>query len=177
MLSPSMWRCVHFNQIMGIKRNILFCGPGSEIPEWFSFKNVGNSLTFHQHILDLSTSKLLGFAFSVVLQDKTWNSPICLRIGLNGKIFNFGQVTEIPMEFENVIIFYYPIDYFTDDVLMEMSGVDFHVCFTRDENPGKFGFYTTDRPIEPALEVKQCGARLIYEEDIGTNGEKHDDLT
>ncbi|KAL4594239.1 hypothetical protein ACB092_12G006500 [Castanea dentata] len=147
--------------------------PGSEIPKWFSHKNVGGSVNL-QVPSDLLGNKLIGIAVCAIfvfrkhhplhqlhIQDYgDWigtHEILCSIGGSIGSMFvilseEFGKI-----ESYQLWLHYFPSTYFGEDWKELLNQVDAN-GFSQIEV--KF------EPFGPGLEVTKCGAHLVFERDI-----------
>ncbi|XP_070663334.1 disease resistance-like protein DSC1 isoform X2 [Malus domestica] len=148
---------------------------GSEIPKWFNNQSVGHSLNVE--LPPLSCTNWLGIAFCLVFQFQGprqnveptyWYWIIRLRSGrfvghkIRGMLFHWNTLCNTSPVLENLWVFYLPRKY----------------CFPREDyHQDQFLFQiTTNFEFERYLiadlekvkkcEVKKCGARLVYEQDL-----------
>ncbi|KAF3456165.1 hypothetical protein FNV43_RR00815 [Rhamnella rubrinervis] len=136
--------------------------PGNEIPSWFTHKVMGSSSTSLPLCPNWCTNKWMGFALSVCFADtggviyvRSWS----WEIKINQEDWGFGHV-HWPVRYVDgrnfnnghIWLLYLPRDtYFRSEWHEKSGGIQFSFKPTSEFE---------------RLEFKQCGVRLVYEQDI-----------
>ena len=137
--------------------------PGSEIPKWLSHKNVGTSVNL-QVPSDLLCNKLMGIVVCLVLvfrQHHHNTHELICSIYANGCKTGFSRL-HLPKEYGKIkscqlILLFLPSIYFGNDWKERLNVVDAN------------GLTQIEVKFETeglGLEVTECGANLVFEQDI-----------
>ncbi|XP_062022451.1 TMV resistance protein N-like [Rosa rugosa] len=145
----------------GPKWKFDFVAPGNEIPEWYNHQTVGSSITVEQHSGWFS-DKFMGFASCVVFRLLKPLTPlvrwsIICTLRANGKDITdegpwFGGKWGQP-ESDHIWLLYAPRDGYC--FKNEWQDIYYHLVFSFDTLMG-----------EEIVQVKKCGVRMVYEEDV-----------
>ncbi|XP_062018724.1 disease resistance protein RUN1-like isoform X1 [Rosa rugosa] len=141
-----------------------FVAPGNEIPEWYNHQSVGSSITVELHP-GWFTNKWMGFAGCAVFglikplpPGVEWT--ICCLLTANGESWGqcgLGKWGE-PM-LDHIWLFFMHRDTEASTFKHEWQDIYYQLEFA-------FKFTTADMKKVEAPQVKKCGVRMIYEEDV-----------
>ncbi|KAH9725548.1 Disease resistance-like protein DSC1 [Citrus sinensis] len=166
-----------------VRKKIPFSGskgyillPGSEIPEWFSFKSEGSSMTLEMTPDFFNKNRVLGFAFSAIVGFGDHQDVRKARFKL------FWEIKVKPKDCDShviqrslAIIRYVESDHLLlgDDFFDDK---DFFTFWENNWVPEAIQFYFKEEPGYEILEyclVKKCGIHLLYVPDStdSTEGE------
>ncbi|XP_062018721.1 TMV resistance protein N-like isoform X1 [Rosa rugosa] len=155
----------HWGSSVHSTRNFSFIGPGNEIPEWYNHQSVGSSVTVELHPGWFS-NKWTGFAFCVVFRLLNPLPPL-VKMSImcswtaNGQSLSsfglgFGEEWGLPVLDHTWFTFLPRVGFFEEwqDIYYQLL-ISFHFCHV-------------DAAIinEEILQVKNCGVRMVYEEDV-----------
>ncbi|XP_040363857.1 TMV resistance protein N isoform X2 [Rosa chinensis] len=155
----------HWGSSVHSTRNFSFIGPGNEIPEWYNHQSVGSSVTVELHPGWFS-NKWTGFTFYVVFRLLNPLPPLVKMAIMcswtaNGQSLSsfglgFGEEWGLPVLDHTWFTFLPRVGFFEEwqDIYYQLL-ISFHFCHV-------------DAAIinEEILQVKNCGVRMVYEEDV-----------
>ncbi|PRQ22385.1 hypothetical protein RchiOBHm_Chr6g0249691 [Rosa chinensis] len=140
--------------------NFNFVAPGDEIPKWYNHQSLGSLITIELHP-GWFTNKWMGFTFCVVFRllnplPPLFQWSIKCSLKSNGKVYgrcgtSFGRQWGQPV-LDHIWFFCGHRDYFIHR--LEWQDIYQHLEFSFKFNPGE------------CQQVKKCGVRMIYEEDV-----------
>ncbi|KAK9200074.1 hypothetical protein WN944_015269 [Citrus x changshan-huyou] len=149
--------------------------PGSEIPEWFSFKSEGSSMTLEMTPDFFNKNRVLGFAFSAIVGFGDHQDVREARFKL------FWEIKVKPKDWDShviqrslAIIRYVESDHLLlgDDFFDDK---DFFTFWENNWVPEAIQFYFKEEPGYEILEyclVKKCGIHLLYVPDSTDSTER-----
>ncbi|KAH9781647.1 Disease resistance-like protein DSC1 [Citrus sinensis] len=149
--------------------------PGSEIPEWFSFKSEGSSMTLEMTPDFFNKNRVLGFAFSAIVGFGDHQDVREARFKL------FWEIKVKPKDCDShviqrslAIIRYVESDHLLlgDDFFDDK---DFFTFWENNWVPEAIQFYFKEEPGYEILEyclVKKCGIHLLYVPDSTDSTER-----
>ncbi|PRQ25526.1 putative TIR domain, P-loop containing nucleoside triphosphate hydrolase [Rosa chinensis] len=157
----------------GAKRKFDFVAPGNEIPEWYNHQSVGSSITVELHPGWFS-NKFMGFASCIVFRVLKPLTPLVewsinCNLRANGKDISnkgprFGGKWGQPV-LDHIWLLYVPCD--GDCFNNEWQDIYYHLIlsFNTDSDEDTDSGEDTDLE-EEIVQVKKCGIRMVYEEDV-----------
>ncbi|VVA29079.1 Hypothetical predicted protein, partial [Prunus dulcis] len=140
----------------------LLVWPGSEIPDWFDNRSVGDSITMELPLPPQPSSDWIGIALCVVFQDSEYLQNPASVVGydyfqiqyLGGpyETFKVGH-----LESQHLWVLYLPRDdpSLTDASTSHQFSFEAHYCA-----------YGSCKRLKTSSIIKECGARLVYERDL-----------
>ncbi|XP_040365573.1 TMV resistance protein N isoform X2 [Rosa chinensis] len=158
--------------------NFHFVAPGDEIPKWYNHQSMGSLMTVELHP-GWFTNKWIGFAFCVVFRifkappPLLWRDTYC-SLKANGKScgyvsLGFGGKSGQPMSDHIWFGCWYRDHNFHSH---EWQDIYYQLEFSFELVDGEkdMDFFFTEVHSAMDGEVKKCGVRMIYEEDVEEQG-------
>ncbi|KAL6286234.1 hypothetical protein ACE6H2_010624 [Prunus campanulata] len=146
--------------------------PGSEIPEWFSNRSVGDSITVELPVSpppqSSCSSDWLGIALCVVFEDSEYLENPAALVG-----YDYFQIKCLPIESE-----IFRVGYLRSQHLWVFYLPRCHPSLWNASSSHRFSFEahyirleslfnkTGSNMLKTSSNIKECGARLVYERDL-----------
>ncbi|KAL6269139.1 hypothetical protein ACE6H2_026050 [Prunus campanulata] len=138
-----------------------FVWPGSEIPEWFDNRRVGDSIIVELPLPPQTRSDWVGIALCVVFEDsnKYLKDPPYASLHIkcsqgSYKIFEVGH-----LESQHLWVFYLP----RNDSWFRAASSSHRFSFEGYYSLGSSDNY---KELKTSSIIKKCGARLVYQRDL-----------
>ncbi|KAM5563079.1 hypothetical protein ABKV19_017993 [Rosa sericea] len=145
-----------------------FVAPGNEILEWYNHQSVGSSVTVELHTGWFS-NKFMGFAFCVVFRLLKPVTPLAARWSINCNLRATGEDTCV----SSVLFLVKWGQPVLDHIWLSHVPHDDRSCLWQDiyhqlQLVFSFEPFCGDERIriEEIVQVKKCGVRMVYEEDV-----------